>query len=203
MSGGRAAAMGARLTDTARRLGVSTEGRALLAAALDAAMAPRVAARLDDHHPDYLHPARTALILMDDAGVADPDALAAAIVAETRDPALRPGAAAVATLGSRVVMLVKEVDALGHSADGSGALERLVVATPAARLIALAERLDHCRHAKFWPRGPARAEILRQAEAVYGPVAERSAERLARRFAHWAGAFARTLAREEGAGGGS
>ena len=68
----RARAMAARLADTAARLGVDRDGRDLIARAFEAGMAPRIDAGLDDHHPDFLHTARTALILMDDTGAADP-----------------------------------------------------------------------------------------------------------------------------------
>ena len=84
----RAEAMGRRLARTARRLGIEPAGEALVLAAFRTAMEPRRARITEDHHPDYLHPARTALILMDDTGESDPVTLAAALFVETRDPTL-------------------------------------------------------------------------------------------------------------------
>lgn len=183
--------MAARVIDTARRLGVAQDGQGLLAIAFDAAMAPRIAAGLDDHHPDYLHPARNALILLDDTHVADAATLAAAILTETRDPGLRVDPASIGRLGADVVALAEEVAALGcgtDTADGAGPLERLVLATAPARLIALAERLDHARHLHLrdpieW--GPYHAITCDR----FGPAASRAHPTLERRFRWWCRTF--------------
>ena len=87
-TGGRAGAMAARVADTARRAGVSEVGVRSIVAALDTAMRPRSERLDDDHHPDYLHPARTVLILLEDAGVVDPATLSAAALTETLRPEL-------------------------------------------------------------------------------------------------------------------
>ncbi len=194
VSDGRAGAMGARVAATARRLGVDPDGRELLATAFDVAMAPRTAAGLDDHHPDYLHPARTALILMDDAHLADPAALAAAILTESRDPGLRAEPTAIARLGPDVMALAAEVAALGDASeraagtDGAGLLERLVLATAPARLIALAERLDHARHLHL--RDPTEwAPYHATTCEGFGPAASRSHPTLERRFRWWCRTF--------------
>ena len=58
--------------------GVGEAGRLLIGQGFRAAMVPRLEVILDDHHPNYLHPGRTAAILLDDVGLNEPVALAAA-----------------------------------------------------------------------------------------------------------------------------
>lgn len=185
VTGRRADAMAARIRDTAERLGVHSAGRALIAAALDAAMAPRARAGLDDHHPDYLHPARTALILMDDAAVADARILAAAVITETRDPALRPDPADVARLPEPVRAVTAAVP---DPAEPERVLERLVIADPAARIVAVAERLDHARHLHL--REPDEwAGYHDLTCTAYAPAAARAHPVLDRRLAWWCRTF--------------
>ena len=43
----------------------------------------------DVFHPDFLHPARTALILIEDTACNDPQTLAAAVLCETEFSAMR------------------------------------------------------------------------------------------------------------------
>lgn len=182
---GRAGAMAARLADTAERLGIDADGRALIAAAFEAAMRPRLDGGLDDHSPEYLHPARTALILTDDAGVRHPPTLAAAILTETRDPALRSAPDAVERLGDEIRDLLAAVPDPG---DPERVLERLVVAPAGVGLIAVAERLDHARHLHLRPRSewpPYHALTC----ASYAPAATRAHPVLGRRFAWWCRTF--------------
>lgn len=184
--GPRARAMGARLAATAERLGVGAEGRALMAAAFDAGMEPRARAGLDDHAPDYLHTARTALILMDDATVADPVSLAAALVTETRDPALRPSGSAIAALGEAVV---ERVRAVPDPREEGVLLERLVAAPLPVLMLTLAERLDHARHLHLRPPeewAPYHALTC----AAHAVAAARAHPLLRRRFEWWCRTFA-------------
>ena len=160
-------------------------------AALRLAMEPRRALLRDPQHPEFLHPGRTGLVLILDAELWDPLALAAAALVESERPELRvPLERIRAGLGPEVAARVRAVPL-----PGEGAAEALLTAPREAALVALAERLDHCRHARFWPDPAARRRILAEAEAVYGPIAERVDRTLARRYRHWAGAFARSLAR--------
>lgn len=191
MSGTRADAMAARLTDTASRLGMDADARALVLAAFQVAMAPRRAAGLDEHHPDALHPARTALILMDDVQVADPIVVAAGLVTETRDPALRADPGAVAALGAGVEPLAAGVP---DPAGSELLVERLVGADRAVLRIALAERLDHARHLHLRPVpewGPEHSLTC----TCYGPLAPRAHAVLERRFTWWCRTFERRFLR--------
>ncbi|MEE8147305.1 MAG: hypothetical protein V3T24_06850, partial [Longimicrobiales bacterium] len=76
--------MADRVDQTAAGAGLDQSGRDLIGTAMEAAMAPRLAGFDDDHDPEYLHPGRTVVVLLDDAGFADPVALAAACLLDTR-----------------------------------------------------------------------------------------------------------------------
>lgn len=188
----RGTAMAASVVRAARTVGVPAEGIPLISRAHALAMRPRVAAFDDDHHPLFLHPGRTVLVLLRDVGCLDPLTLAAAVLVESEDEALRvPGAEAEALAGPAVADLLARVPLSGRE----DLAEALVTADETVRFVALAERLDHLRHAHLrdapagW--GPA---ILAEAEAVYGPVAHRTHPRLAQRYDHWCRAFRRRMA---------
>lgn len=186
----RGAAMASSLARAARSLGVTTTDVDLVARAHARAMAPRMAALDDDHHPSYLHPGRAALVLLRDAAVKDGSILAAACLAESEEHGLGvPPTEVRAAFGPRVAALA-DVPAF----DSEELAERLVTAGHDERLVALAERLDTVRHAHVRDLDRTRClEELERVRAVYLPVAERTDERLARRFRHWSIAFARRL----------
>ena len=186
-------AMEGRVARTLEEAGAAADAVAMVTRAHRLAMRPRLDRTLDPHHPDFLHPGRTALILLLDTSLRDPIALSAACLVESERVELRVGAAAIRAewWGGPVADFVAAVPV-----EDEGLAEALVTASDDVRLVALAERLDQCRHAKFWKDGAARARIHARAESILGPIAERTDAVLARRFAHWAAAFARTLTRE-------
>lgn len=183
--------MEGRVARTLADLGLDRPQVALVAGALRLAMEPRIERLGDPQHPDFLHPGRTVLILAVDAGVRDPLALAAGGLAESEHPRLRVPADRIrAELGDPVVAWLA-----GVPLPGAGLAEALITAPREVCLVALAERLDHCRHAKFWSETAAQERIHGEAVTIYGPVAERTDEALARRFRHWSEAFGRRLSR--------
>lgn len=182
----RAQAMKRRLDRTAARLGVGEDGMELVMAAFDLGMGPRLAIGMDDHHPDYLHPARAALILMDDARVDDARVIAAALVTETRSSALAVPAGAVERLDGRVAAIVSEVPV--PTVGDASLTERLVGASAGARLVAVAERLDHARHLHLRDRGEW-ARYHATTCDTYAPVATRTHAALAGRITWWCGTF--------------
>lgn len=186
--------MAASVARTARSFGVPPDGVARLARAHAQAMAPRIRALgHDDHHPLYLHPGRTVLVLLRDAGVTDADVLAAAALTESEDRAFRIGSEQVREVaGEAVAKLVS-----GIPLPGSETLaETLVMAGEPVRLVALAERLDHARHAHLRAADAAwRKSLHEEVGAVYLPVAERTHPRLAQRYRHWWRVFGRRLER--------
>lgn len=185
----RADAMAARLAATARRAGLDAHGVERVVRLFERVMHHRSAAIPDEHDPDHLHPARTALILLDDAGVSADSPLLAGIALDSRRPELTPDAAALARWGaSDAAALLAELPAPG--ADEEERREALVVASDDARLVALAERLDHARHLHLHPRAEW-SEFHRAASRIELPVAARANALLERRWRRWADAFAR------------
>ncbi|MFQ5538324.1 MAG: hypothetical protein ACE5GJ_12830 [Gemmatimonadota bacterium] len=187
----RGKAMAASLVRTTRAFGLSEDGISLLATAHALAMQPRVRS-LTQRHPLFLHPGHTALILLRDAKVRDASVLAAAALAESRRMDLRvaPGEAP-----SELRELLEAVP----TAQDPRRVEKLVTAPPEVRLIAMAEHLDHVRHAHLLPeveRDPPTLEgWLREVLEIWGPLAERTHLRLWGRFRHWAKATERKLRR--------
>jgi len=192
----RANAMAVSVAKAARRVGVPETSLDVLSRAHALAMAPRLERLDDDHHAAYLHPGRSVLILIRDAGVDDALTLCGAAVLETRDTDLRIDQATLDRLGDALVALVASVP---HPGDERLA-ERLVTLPYAARMAALSERLDHLRHehlrnesspgdASGWPG------LHAEVGAVWLPVAERSHPQLAQRYAHWHRTFEKRLSR--------
>lgn len=183
--------MAVSVVRAARTLGVPAEGIAEISRAHALAMRPRVAGFDNDHHPLFLHPGRTVLVLLRDVGCLDPLTLAAAALVESEDQALRiPGVEVAEVVGRAVADLVVRVPLSGRE----DLAEALVTAEETVRLVALAERLDHLRHAHLRdaPAGWCSA-VLAEAEAVYRPVAHRTHPRLAQRYDHWCRTFARRV----------
>ncbi len=174
----RGEAMGVRVVRTAQELGVGSSDLDRLDRVHRAAMQVRNAVLDDDHDPAYLHPGRSALILLQDVEETDPTVLAAAMVVDSQRPAWAPGDAQVDD---------PAVCALRDQVPPSGSeelAERLVTADTMVRRVALAERLDHLRHAHLWPDMDARRRAHEEAVAVYTPIADRTDPVLSRRL-HW------------------
>lgn len=184
--------MAVNLKRVARELGLTPEGVARLSTAHALAMAPRVAMLNNQRHPVYLHPGHTVLVLLRDAGVVDPVILCAAALTESEDAELRVARKRIGSeVGADVADLVEAVPMPRREA----LMEEMVVAPEPVRLVALAERLDHLRHAHMRDAGDAwRRAVHEEAMRVYLPVAERTHPRLAARYRHWGRAFARRLA---------
>jgi len=180
--------MAVRLSRTVRELGGGEDVAAFVGLAHRAAMAPRVRVIEDDHDPDFLHPGRSALVLLLDLGDLRPAVLAAAMSLDSERPELAlPVALVREVLGNEVEELVAGVPLPGDEA----LAEKLVTADDLVRRVALAERLDHLRHAHLWPDPERRRRAHARAVAVYAPVAARTHPALARRYAWWCRMFER------------
>ena len=159
----------------------------LVSRACALALEPRVARLEDDHHPAYLHPGRSVLILFQDVGPVPGAALAAAAVLESQDRELRlPVERVSAVLGEGVAASVSTIPL---PADDR-LVERLIGLGADLALAALAERLDNLRHLHLredleaiWP------DQHQEVTAVWLPFAQRVHPKLAIRFAHWARTF--------------
>jgi (p)ppGpp synthase/HD superfamily hydrolase len=164
----------------------------LVTDAFHLAMQPRLQQLPDVFHPDMLHPARTALVLMENAQCRSSVVLAAAQLTESLLPELRLPAQDIATLGTEVRRLAEAVpDPLGLEA--GELLETLVTAEADVALIAVAERLDHARHLHM--RSPSSWRgYYEQTVGIYLPLAQRVHEDLFARLERWARSFQRKLA---------
>lgn len=182
--------MARRLVRTAEEMAVDEPGRRLLERAHALAMEPRRERLPDDHHPDYLHPGRSALVLLLDARHGVAETLAAAALVESEHPELRVSADRIhEVLGPEVVDRVERVPLRGSDPDRL--LEDLVAADRDTRLAALAERLDHLRHAHLRESVEERRQAHEEARAIYRPVAHRTDPMLARRYDWWCRMFGR------------
>ena len=115
-----------------------------------------------------------------------PTVLQAAASIESEFPALRIPAA-------------NEIAHAVPAPDDDALLEALIVASDEARLVAVAERLDHARHLHL--SDPRRwADFHASAVAVWAPVSHRTHPRLAQRFERWCGVFGRRFLRAEAGG---
>lgn len=183
--------MAASVASAARAAGLGPHGVELLARALDLAMEPRVASVEDDHHPAYLHPGRSVLVLLRDVGPLPAEILAAAAAHETEDPELRVDAGLIRkVLGDAVADVLESLPLPGDER----LAERLVTLPEGPRLAALAERLDQLRHAHLRRDPDWWRTIHTEAGDVWVPVAERTHPRLADRYRHWHRTFAKRIA---------
>lgn len=183
--------MASSLAAAARRQGSSEADVAALAKAFALAMGPRIESLHDDHHPAYLHPGRSCLILLRDVGPVDVSVLVVACLHESVDAGLRVSAEAVeAGLGSAAQRARETIPLPGDQQ----LVERLLTLGPGLSLAALAERLDHLRHLHVredlidtW--ADVHAEVLE----AWLPFARRLNEKLATRYAHWARTFVKRI----------
>lgn len=174
----------------AARLGLADADVAALVRAHELAMAPRIARLESERDPRYLHPGRTVLVLIQDAGVGHATTLAAAALVESEFPELEVPPELIAQAVAPEVARLRDAVPVPRVAAQELA-ERLVVAGEAVRLIALAERLDQLRHAHLWPDIERRRAAHATATAIYLPVAERTDAALARRYRYWCRTFPR------------
>jgi len=174
-----------RVLRSAAEKDVPVSGRELLRRALRAAMQRREqgpGALSSDQHPAFLHPGRTALILLGDLGETDPEVLAVGAMVESREPGLRVNEETVLTLLGPGGLKRWRAVPFG---DGEELLEGLVTSEPAVQRIALAEVLDHLRHVHLLTDREEQTRAVAQVESVYGPMATRVHPVLVRRFDWW------------------
>ncbi len=182
----RAEAMARRLDRTAARLGMTPADRDLIGRAFRLAMGPRRERITSDHHPDYLHPARTALILMDDVRLAHAETLATALFTETRDPGLAVDAGAVERISEGVARELARIPIPDLA--GDTLLETLLALPEDTLRVAAAERLDHARHLHL--RDRTEWDDYHETTChIYVPVARRTEPVLAGRLEWWCTTF--------------
>lgn len=174
--------MRSRVLERIARERVDPTGLKLFDEAITAALSVRDAQFADDHHVDLLHPARTALILIDDVLVTDPMLLSIAALLESYDTSRAVPSAQIKEMNAAAAAALRAIPTPGG--DGDALLERLL-ALPAEHLtIALAERLDHARHLHLRP-AEVQAAALHLESTVYLPLARRSGGLLGKRYERW------------------
>jgi (p)ppGpp synthase/HD superfamily hydrolase len=161
-------------------------------------MAPRIEV-VQAEAADFLHPGRTALILMLDTEEGDPLTLAAAMLVDSERPELeawdsltaRPVSGTAEPLADFFSSYLQDAAELAASVPvrGSDLLERLVTSDERVQRIALAERLDQLRHAHLWTDPARRRHAHDEATSLYAPLAARVHERLSQRFDRWCEMF--------------
>jgi hypothetical protein len=155
------------------------------------AMQSRIATLDDDHHPAWLHPGRSALILLHDVEHIDPIVVILAALHESVDLALQPPPEDIQELvGASAWETLQSIPMPGSER----LVERLLHLGPGLALAALAERLDHVRHlhmrddlVDLW------ADTHLEVSEAWLPFAARVHPRLATRYAHWVRTFAKRL----------
>lgn len=183
--------MHASVAAEAKSVGLSTEAVEAVKRVHALAMEPRVETLDDDHHPAYLHPGRTALILMQDVGRLDASVLALAMLHESGDRALRAADQRIQEdLGEATVALLASLPRPGDE----DLVERLIGLSQGLSLAVLAERLDHLRHlhmredlVDMW------ADTHAEVSAAWLPFAGRVHKQLTLRYAHWTRTFAKRI----------
>jgi hypothetical protein len=185
--------MAQSLRNALRGRGTSDVEIAAVERVFAASMEPRVAQLDDDHHPAYLHPGRSMLVLLHDVTQVDAVVLLIAGLHESVDAALALGPERVSEVaGPSALAALRSIPAPGDER----LVERLLGLGPGLALAALAERLDHLRHLHlrddlmdYW------ADTHAETVEAWLPFAARTDSTLARRYAHWVRTFAKRLAR--------
>lgn len=188
---GRAGQMARSLATTARSHGLGEDEVGALVRAHVLAMTPRVEVLDDDHHPAYLHPGRSALILLRDVGRVDVSVLVVAALHESLDAHLRVGPEEIEErVGSAALEALASIPRPGDER----LVERLLGLGPGLSLAAVAERLDHLRHLHVrddlmdvW------ADSYDEVLEAWLPFARRVHPKLAVRYAHWARTFVKRI----------
>lgn len=180
--------MAERVASAARRIGFDDETALRASRLFDRVIEHRRSAIADEGDPEFLHPGRTAIILIEDLHALDYTCVAAGIALDSLHPERTPDAETLITWGEADA--ARLLDEIPLGADDETLTEALVTATAAARTVALAERLDHARHlhlrdAQHW------TGFHHGIERLYLPVAARTNATLERRYQWWTRMFAR------------
>jgi (p)ppGpp synthase/HD superfamily hydrolase len=189
--------MGDRVVRTARSLGVSDSDLSAIGEAHMEGMERRGRELHDDHDPRFLHPGRTALVLLEDGGVVDPESIVTALLVDTWDPGLAPDLELVeGRFGARVADRVRGVPAQ-RGREPDRLLEDLLMLDRPDAVLALAERLDHLRHAHLDPDLGERERLYRLGCGAYQPAAHHLGHPdLIRRYDYWCRTFPQRFLQE-------
>lgn len=196
----RSTNMGKRLSRTVESKGGDSSLNFWVCHAHAVAIRPRDAALSDDHDPRYLHPGRSALILLLDLELLDPVALGLALWHDSQDAGLMPRIGDIEldelaltptpdlSIQATIEQVMQTRETLPRHGDEELAA-KLVVLDHEVACAALAERLDHLRHLHLQEVTDESRDVWREARDVWAPMAERTHPDLARRYAWWTRKF--------------
>jgi hypothetical protein len=212
--GDRARKMAGRVGRALTRAGVDDGVASAVLDVLAAALGHRQTILPDPDDHRLLHPARSVLILLEDAGVRDGGLLAAAAALDSRFSGLAPPAIPwPEAIPDGPEAVVRELplpqwatEAPDPGGDPGGALggvtdlaetsapegvpddrllEALVILPPPLLAVALCEALDHLRHLHVEEGRPRLGRGVELARSVYLPASSRLGGVLERRFRWW------------------
>jgi hypothetical protein len=170
--------MARRLRRALRQEALGDDEEARVIQAFQRAMEIRHRLLPSEDDPRYLHPGRVALILLGDLKETASGVLEAGVLAETRD----------LDLGAQGAPQLPIPDwglGGGRELTDDDLLEALLTLPPGERRVAMAEALDHLRHAHLWPSRGQQARAAALAEGVFLPLAPRVHPVLERRLRWW------------------
>ena len=182
--GDRINAMADRLDREAGRAGLDDGAVEKLRQVFTQVAETRAARIGNREHHSVLHTARTALILLEDAGITSADLLIAAVALDTRDPHFMPDASALPLTDDEQNLITGVRTAVSSEYP----IEELLAADHPVRLLAVSECLDHARHLHLRPE----VEWQPFHETVcsdFLPVAQRTHATLAQRLGWWCDMF--------------
>jgi hypothetical protein len=183
--------MAARLERAVQRTGNDAGAAAAIGRAFRAAIDARAPTIDEPEHFAFLHPARNALILLEDVYGVPVHVAAAGVLLDGEHPALMlPPAAWAQAAGAAAAGLLSDVPLSGAIADDAELLEALLACDRPVRLLALADRLDFIRHLHL-DTGADRHAAHARTGSVFLPIAQRTDPLFVRRFEWWLGTFAR------------
>jgi len=151
----------------------------------------------DEDHPDWLHPGRTLLVLLDDGGVRDPELLKLGAGLDQREPVWIPAATRRALDAAEFPILPEGFGGEVHPEDESLWLEAALLLDSDLLTLMVAEGLDLVRHLHLLPPSPIRSRAVHRGVNLLAPLAYRVGGTLERRFRWWSRRVAPTLAGPE------
>ncbi len=168
--------MADRVRRTLRGVGLTTDVTGPILRSHEHAMRRRRELLDDDHHPAFLHPGRTILVALEDAGVRDPAWLALAPLLDSVTPDFAPDPGEWTEALQAVPPLPLEPGAT---------LEELVQLDAEPLRVVLSEALDQLRHLHLIDDTDHQRTLAMRVEERVLPLAARAGGTLDRRFRWW------------------
>jgi hypothetical protein len=151
----------------------------------------------DEDHPDWLHPGRTLLVLLDDGGIRDRDLLVLAAGVDQREPQHIPAGTRRSLEAAGFPLFAEGFGGESDPDEEAGWLEAAILLDPGSLTLLVAEGLDLVRHLHLLPPSASRARAAHRGVNLLAPLAYRIGGTLERRFRWWTRRVAPTLAGPE------